>query len=303
MAPTRRQILASVPATVALTGCLGDDGDEPSETPSPTPTSVPTTTVSTEEHAELGEILVDEEGRVLYMFDSDEQDAGESTCYDDCADAWPPFIVEEEPTAGDGVTAELTTFEREDGSMQVAADGWPLYYFADDEAAGDASGQGLNGVWWVLRGDGTVVRDAATPTPTPAADVMTSTHPDHGDILVDSDGMVLYMFDVDTQGAGASECYDDCESNWPPLVVEDEPSSGDSVTAELTTFERDDGSMQVAAAGWPLYYFAGDEEPGDANGQGANDVWWVLRPDGTIIDGSEDGGGDDNTPDGGGPGY
>ncbi|MFC6731773.1 hypothetical protein [Haladaptatus sp. GCM10025893] len=44
-----------------------------------------------------------------------------------------------------------------------------------------------------------------------------------------------------------------------------------------------EGSTQVAAAGWPLYYFAPDENPGDANGQGVNDVWWVLRPDGTPV--------------------
>lgn len=142
-----------------------------------------------------------------------------------------------------------------------------------------------------------------TPNPTPEPLLTSHNHPDHGTILVDADGMVLYMFDVDTQGAGASECYDDCETNWPPLVVDSEPTGDGSVTAELTTFERDDGSMQVAADGWPLYYFAGDEEPGDANGQGLNDVWWVLRPDGTVVDGSQEDQGGDNTPDGGGAGY
>jgi len=58
---------------------------------------------------------------------------------------------------------------------------------------------------------------------------------------------------------------------------------GDGVSAELTTFEREDGSTQVAADGWPLYYFAPDEAPGDAKGQGVNDVWWVLAPDGTPV--------------------
>jgi hypothetical protein len=70
-----------------------------------------------------------------------------------------------EPTAGEGVTAELTTFERGDGTTQVAAAGWPLYYFQDDADPGDANGQGVGGVWWVLAPDGTPSR-GSTPTPT-----------------------------------------------------------------------------------------------------------------------------------------
>lgn len=114
-----------------------------------------------------------------------------------------------------------------------------------------------------------------------SATVQVSAHDDLGDILVGPDGMTLYMFDQDTQGEGASACSGDCASAWPPLTVENGSTAGTDVTAELTTFEREDGSTQVAAAGWPLYYFGNDEEPGDASGQGVNDVWWVLEPDGT----------------------
>ncbi|NHN40188.1 hypothetical protein G9C85_00875 [Halorubellus sp. JP-L1] len=95
--------------------------------------------------------------------------------------------------------------------------------------------------------------------------------------------MTLYMFDNDEKGSESSTCSGDCASNWPPLTVEGDPVAGDGVTAELTTFSRDDESTQVAAAGWPLYYFAPDESPGDAEGQGVGDVWWVLRPDGTPV--------------------
>ena len=107
-------------------------------------------------------------------------------------------------------------------------------------------------------------------------------HPDLGDVLVDADGMTLYMFDQDTNGEAASTCTGGCAESWPLLTVDGDPTAGDEVSAALTTFERDDGSTQVAAAGWPLYYFASDEAPGDANGQGVNDVWWVLAPDGTV---------------------
>lgn len=168
---TRRALLGLTATTVVLAGCIGDDeGGEPSptptstptpeETPTPTPTPGSEVTVMVADHPELGEILVDADGMTLYQFDADTQGANESTCYDDCAQNWPPLIVDDpEPTAGDGVTAPLTTFERNDGSLQVAADGWPLYYWVGDEDPGDTNGQGVQEVWWVLRPDGTVVRE------------------------------------------------------------------------------------------------------------------------------------------------
>jgi len=117
--------------------------------------------------------------------------------------------------------------------------------------------------------------------------VSTAEHEQLGEILVDGDGTTLYMFDPDPQGDGASECTDDCAASWPPLVTEDGVEGDGSVTASLSTFERADGSTQVAANGWPLYYWQGDSEPGDATGQGVNDVWWVLDPEGMPIRSSE----------------
>ena len=89
--------------------------------------------------------------------DPDEQ--GESTCYDDCADAWPP-LIDEDPVAGDGVDeALLGTTERDDGSLQVTYDGWPVYLWASDQEPGDATGQGVQDDWWVIDADGTPIRD------------------------------------------------------------------------------------------------------------------------------------------------
>ncbi|MFW6010200.1 MAG: hypothetical protein ACOC9I_02650 [Actinomycetota bacterium] len=113
---------------------------------------------------------------------------------------------------------------------------------------------------------------------------------DHGEILVDDEGMTLYLFDPDEQGP--STCVDDCAANWPPLVVEEEPAAGDGVDPDLLgTAERDDGSQQVTYDGWPLYHWAGDQEPGEATGQGVEDVWWVVQPDAAAIrETSEDAG-------------
>jgi predicted lipoprotein with Yx(FWY)xxD motif len=103
---------------------------------------------------------------------------------------------------------------------------------------------------------------------------------DLGEILVDGEGNTLYLFTPDAQGD--STCYDDCEVNWPPLADGAEAGSGlDAGLLGSTT--RTDGSSQVTYNGWPLYYFAGDTAPGDTNGQGINDVWFVVSPAGEPI--------------------
>ena len=101
-----------------------------------------------------------------------------------------------------------------------------------------------------------------------------------GSILVDGDGNTLYLFTPDQQGE--SVCYDGCEAAWPPLVGE--ISAGDGIDGSLLgTAARTDGTEQVTYNGWPLYYFANDSAPGDTNGQGLNDVWYVLTPTGEGI--------------------
>ena len=111
---------------------------------------------------------------------------------------------------------------------------------------------------------------------------------DLGDILVDGEGMTLYVFDNDTDEN--STCYDDCEANWPPLTGE--VGAGDGVDESLLgTSEREDGTTQVTYGGKPLYYFAGDQAAGDTNGQAVGDVWWVVGADGEAITSAAGGGG------------
>lgn len=115
-------------------------------------------TVSTAE-SPVGEILVDGEGRSLYLFENDEQ--GESTCTDDCAATWPPLTTTGEPTAEGGPDeGALGTITREDGSTQVTYNDWPLYHYADDSEPGDTAGQGIGDVWWLVDPAGEPVRDS-----------------------------------------------------------------------------------------------------------------------------------------------
>lgn len=113
--------------------------------------------------------------------------------------------------------------------------------------------------------------------------VSVGTHSEFGEILVDAAGRTLYLFTNDEPGMSA--CYEGCAENWPPLTVDGDPTTGSGVRAEVATIERDDGERQVTAAGNPLYYYGGDENAGDANGQGIGDVWYVVAPDGTKVTG------------------
>jgi predicted lipoprotein with Yx(FWY)xxD motif len=130
----------------------------PSEAPpSEAPSAAADATIALATNA-LGEIIVDAEGKTLYAFTPDT--AGESTCYDDCATAWPPLLAADgaTPSAGTGLDAtKLTTVARTDGTMQVKYGDWPLYYFANDAAAGDTNGQGINNVWYVVDAAGALI--------------------------------------------------------------------------------------------------------------------------------------------------
>lgn len=152
---------------VGVAGCTGDPGGNGDDGNGDDGASgATTTTVTVESHPEYGDLLVDGEGRTVYMFTEDSQGAGESACTGGCGDTWPALSAGDGVEAGEGVGAELDTFEREDGDTQVTADGWPLYLYSDDEAAGDANGQGVGGTWWVLAPDGSPKDDGDEGTPT-----------------------------------------------------------------------------------------------------------------------------------------
>jgi predicted lipoprotein with Yx(FWY)xxD motif len=93
-----------------------------------------------------------------------------------------------------------------------------------------------------------------------------------GKALIDGAGMTLYNFDRDT--AGASNCNGVCSNSWPPFnAPADAKPSGD-----WSVVTRKDGSKQWAYKGKPLYTFYHDGNPGDAKGDGVNNVWHVAAP-------------------------
>ena len=89
----------------------------------------------------LGQILVDANGKTLYLFEADT--STQSTCSGACAQAWPPLTTTGTPKAAAGASASLLgTTTRSDGTTQVTYSGHPLYYFVGDSKAGDTNGEG-----------------------------------------------------------------------------------------------------------------------------------------------------------------
>ena len=102
-----------------------------------------------------------------------------------------------------------------------------------------------------------------------------------GTHLVDAGGRSLYLFTLDDDRNSA--CEGPCEDAWPPLLGD--PVAGDGVDqALLGKVERSNGSIQVMYAGHPLYRYSGDAAAGDTNGQGFNDVWFLVGPDGERLE-------------------
>lgn len=134
-------------------------------------------------------------------------------------------------------------------------------------------------------GDGAADTTAEEPMDTePMGDaVLATADSELGEIVVDGEGMTVYYFTPDEPGSGTSTCEDECLTNWPPVHAQDEDPQVDGVTAEVGTITGNDGELQVTLDGRPVYLFVGDEAPGDVAGQGVNDVWWVVAPDGAEI--------------------
>jgi predicted lipoprotein with Yx(FWY)xxD motif len=108
-----------------------------------------------------------------------------------------------------------------------------------------------------------------------------------GTVLVDGQGMTLYLF-VPGKRSGRSTCYKLCAEGWPPFVSNWRDQSGrwsrrqGLPPRDYPPEGRDDSDhVQPVAPIW-----VGDSEPGQATGQGLNNLgglWYVLSPNGKAI--------------------
>jgi predicted lipoprotein with Yx(FWY)xxD motif len=159
--------VAAVPLiALAAAGC-GSSSNSSSSAAATTPpktSSGQAATVGSASVGSLGTVLVDSQGRTLYLF---QKDSGtQSACLGACASAWPPLRGNGKPAAGSGLNASLlATTNRSDGKPQVTYNGHPLYLFSGDQTAGDANGEGstaFGGSWFALDAAGNQVSGQAS---------------------------------------------------------------------------------------------------------------------------------------------
>jgi predicted lipoprotein with Yx(FWY)xxD motif len=222
---------------------------------------------------------VDKDQFTLYTFDNDT--ANTSNCNDGCAASWPPFLAAESEQA----IGAFSKFARADGSMQWAYNESPLYFFAADTAKAQANGDGAAGVWHIVEPTEVVI--PITTSIVANSSAIGESMSTDGDSLVLMDdgngvfvptamnkaGFQLYTFDNDD--TEQSNCTSDsCMSSWPALLASDT----DTANVPFSIFTRDDGHLQWAINGSPLYYFGADTAAGQQNGEAAGNVWFVARP-------------------------
>lgn len=95
--------------------------------------------------------------------------------------------------------------------------------------------------------------------------------------LVDSKGMSLYYFKKDSKGMSA--CAGECLTKWPVFFAEKVLVPKQLKKKDFGVITRNDGKKQTTYKGLPLYYFFKDAKPGDMNGEGINNIWYVIYPD------------------------
>ena len=104
-----------------------------------------------------------------------------------------------------------------------------------------------------------------------------------GQILTTADGFTVYGFKNDSDGT--STCTGGCADSWPAVTTTSEELPAGLDPQVFSVVEGADEIYQLKAGDWPLYTFSGDAAAGDTNGQGQGDVWFVVAPDGTLIEG------------------
>ena len=153
----KRSFLAATTALVfVVAACTNAGGGSPSAGSSTAGGSGVTLAVA---HTTAGDALTGAGGKTLYT--NTKEKGGTIACTGTCVSTWPPLTGT--ATAGSGVTGTLATITRPDGAVQVTYNGSPLYYYAGDSAAGQSTGQGIGGIWYIASPTGATSSSSAAP--------------------------------------------------------------------------------------------------------------------------------------------
>ncbi|MEV5128524.1 SCO0930 family lipoprotein [Streptomyces decoyicus] len=256
----------------------GQAGGDTANTGGKAPQAAPSAgTLALHQDATLGPVVTDSKGMTLYRFDKDTPDPSKSNCSGSCATTWP-VVPADGASAPAGIDkSKLGSVTRADGTKQLTIGGWPAYRFAKDTKPGDTKGQGVGGTWNALAADG---KKAGAQKP---GDVSVFDHPQLGSLLVDGKGRTLYRFNKDSAWPMKFGCNDACLDTWKPAKPADRSKLNGIAPKLISTVTRPDGTRQLAVDCWPVYWFTGDEQPGDINGQGKMGLWFAVSKEGKKI--------------------
>ncbi len=156
--------IAGLVGVAALLAACSGGGATTANTSAPA-TSKPTAASADLSTAQtsLGTIVVDSKGRTVYLFTMDTNKPSKSTCDTGCDSVWPPVPAPAggTPTLSGVDSSEVGVVTRSDGSKQLTLNGWPLYEYQGDSAAGDVKGENVQGSWFAVSPKGTKVTSTA----------------------------------------------------------------------------------------------------------------------------------------------
>lgn len=281
----KRAVAMALTLGLLLSACGGDEAADTTTTAEPTTTTTEAAPTTAEEGPAISPADIvfeaqESDGRSIVVASVTLPSPGFIAVHGN-ADGAPGPVIGNSELLPEGVSTDVVVefdspLEATDMVFPMAhidMDGNGVYEFMPPDNAVDIPATKADGSVAVVGAEVTIAGAAA-------GSAIQVTSSDLGDILVDADGNTLYLFTPDSQGE--STCYDQCATNWPPLI--DEVTAGDGLDPALVgSTTRTDGSVQVTYNGWPLYYFAADTAPGDTNGQGINDVWFVVSPEGDAV--------------------
>lgn len=267
---------------VSLYSCSSDDDSNPQPDPNP---GSEANAVQLASNGTFGNILTDAEGKSLYFFSRDTK--GQSACLDGCKDAWPIFYAEN-LTFDDGLlAADFGEITRTDGEKQTTYKGWPLYYFANDNAAGDTNGDRVGDNWYIAKPDYSIMYAQAQLVGKDAEGNLINFKSDYtpGDELTfymtNSTGRTIYIFTRDTKDDNNFTA-EDFSNNavWPVFHFDIDKLPSILDASDFGTIDVF-GTKQLTYKGWPLYYFGQDTERGDNFGINfpAPGVWPIVNVD------------------------
>ena len=289
--PVIRQRLLTWGATALLLSAAALGGCGKEDSPAPPAPVRESPSVQLTSNATLGSFLADGDKYTLYYFTRDTD--GSSQCPNGpCLDAWPIFY-DARLKVGNGLNgSDFTTITHSNGQKQTAYKGWPLYYFAVQNAAGtyarekpgETRGSDIGTHWFVVRTDYTIMvgtralTDASTNQPTTK------------NFLIDPQGRTLYTYGKDGKSphTAATNCAGDCAAAWPVFYSKDLilPVSAKLKAGDFGTITRTDGAngatrQQTTYKGQPLYYCMEDNSArGKTEGQNKvvdNETWKVAE--------------------------